>query len=121
MPAPGHDGEGARERHDVCQVVRRDVDEDRRLDRRWWHLALLERLRDQDAAAHTGRGQRLIGKQFGETEPERRFASELIASRGTDPAPDRALGDVRSGLQEQRDDEPQRFGALRQPHECPLF
>ena len=103
---PGHDDQCARERYDICQVIRRDVDEDRRLDRGWWHLALLERLRDQNAAAQTRRGQRLIGKQFGETELERRCASQVIASRSADSAPDPALGDVRSGLQEHRYDEP---------------
>jgi hypothetical protein len=63
LPAPGHDREGRCERRDVGQVVRDDV-EDRRLHRWRWHLAPLERLRDQDAAANTGRGERLIGKQL---------------------------------------------------------
>jgi hypothetical protein len=102
-------------------MVRGDVDEDRGLHRWRWHLAPLERRRDQDAAANTGRGERLIGKQFGETELECRCAREWIAGRRADPAPDATLREVCSSLQEHRHDEPPRLGALCQLHECPLF
>jgi len=72
LSTPLHHDQRAHERHNVGQMVGRDVDEHRRLHGRRRDQPSRECLRDEDAAAQAGGGECLVGEQFGEGQFERR-------------------------------------------------
>jgi hypothetical protein len=102
-------------------VVRRDVDQDRRLDSPRRHLTLFQCLRDEDAAAQPGRRERLIGKQFGETEFERARQRKGITGCPSHPPPNPPLRGVRAGLKEYGHNKPPWFGLSGKPDEGLFF
>ena len=66
---PRHEnGERERERDDVGDVVRGDVDENRGVDGIFAHVAGAQCACDHQAAADAGGRERLIGEEFGEAE-----------------------------------------------------
>jgi len=112
LTADRHDHHRREQGNDVREVVRGDVDQDRRLHGRWRQPPLLERLCDQHAAADAARRKRLVRKQLGQTELECRPDWQNVATGMPDPTPDPSLREISSRLQQHRGGKPPRLCTL---------